>query len=158
MYAETLEKVVRETVEPVLAGMGYSLVDLTIGRLSGVTRVNVIVYRKEGVGIDECAQISGMLFPRLETVDGLIDPTLEVGSPGIERAIRRPEEYSIFRGRGVRVLAGTDTEWVGGIIDKVENGTLWLRKGRESRGFALSGIRKARLDHSVEVEEAKNAV
>lgn len=158
MYTETLEKAVRETVEPVLAGMGYSLVDLTIGRLSGATRVNVIVYRKEGVGIDECAQISGMLFPRLETVDGLIDPTLEVSSPGIDRAIRRPEEYSIFQGRGVRVLAGTDTEWVGGIIDRVENGTLWLRKGRESRGFALSGIRKARLDHSVEVEEAKNAV
>ncbi len=158
VYAETLERAVRESVEPLLAGMGFSLVDLSIARLSGATRVGVVVYRKEGVGVDECAEISGMLFPRLETIEGLVDPSLEVSSPGIERAIRRPEEYVIFRGRGLRILAGTETEWQGGIIDGVEEGTLWLRRGKERRGFAVSGIRKARLDHSVEVEEAKNDV
>lgn len=84
--------------------------------------------------------------------------TLEVSSPGIERSIRSPAEYGIFAGRGVRLLAGTETEWQCGIIDRVEGDTLWLRKGRERRGFALSGIRKARLDHAVEVEEEKNAV
>ena len=158
MYAESLDKAVREAVEPLLEGMGYSLVDLSIGRLSGATRVSVVVYRKEGVGVNECAEISGMLFPRLETIEGLTEPSLEVSSPGIERVIRREGEYSIFAGRGVRILAGTATEWFGGIIDRVENGTLWLRKGRETHGFAISDIRKARLDHSVEVEEAKNAV
>jgi hypothetical protein len=58
----------------------------------------------------------------------------------------------------VRILAGTETEWRGGIIQRVDGGTLWLRTGREIKGFAIADIRKARLDHSVEVEEAKNAV
>ena len=158
MYAESLEKSVREVVEPLLTGLGFSLVDLSIARLSGSTRVNVVIYRKEGVGVDECAEISGMLFPRLETIDALADPSLEVSSPGIDRPLRRPSEYGIFCGRGVRILAGDATEWTGGIIDRVEAGTLWLRKGKEIRGFAISGIRKARLDYSVEVEETKNAV
>jgi len=158
LYAESLERTVRDVVEPVIAGLGYSLVDLTIARQSGSTRVNVVIYRKEGVGVDECAEISGMLFPRLETIDVLADPSLEVSSPGIDRTVKRPSEYSIFQGRGVRVLAGDSTEWESGIIERVEEGTLWLKRGKQTRGFAISGIRKARLDHSVEVEETKNAV
>ncbi|HVP18601.1 MAG TPA: hypothetical protein VMU36_06355 [Spirochaetia bacterium] len=158
LYSETLEKEVRGVTEPLLSSLGYSLVDLTIGRLSGSTRVNVVIYRKEGVGINDCAEVSGMLFPRLQTIESLVEPSLEVSSPGIDRTLRRPAEYGIFRGRGVRILAGEETEWIGGIIDRVEEGTLWLKRGREMRGFAISGIRKARLDYSVEVEEEKNAV
>ncbi|HUI70995.1 MAG TPA: hypothetical protein VL354_10790 [Spirochaetia bacterium] len=158
MYSESLEKAVRDVTEPLIAGLGFSLVDLTIGRLSGSTRVNVVIYRKEGVGVDDCAEISSMLFPRLETVEGLLDPSLEVSSPGTDRVVKHSSEYAVFRGRGVRVLAGDSTEWEAGIIDRVEDGTLWLRRGGETHGFAISAIRKARLDYSVEVEETKNAV
>ena len=174
MYSELFEKEVRETVEPLLAGMGIFLVELTIGRLKGVTRVGVVIHRNDktpqgrggqmpqarggGVGIDDCAEVSRLLLPRLQTIEGLQDVSLEVSSPGIERTIRSPAEYAIFLGRGVRILSGTETEWFGGIIDRVEAGALWLRKGKEKRGFALAEIRKARLDYSVEVEEAKNAV
>jgi ribosome maturation factor RimP len=133
-------------------------VELALGRRKGVTRVSVVIYRQKGVGIDDCAEVSGMLLPLLETLEGMSDVSLEVSSPGIERVLRGPTEYSIFAGRGVRVLVGEETEWRCGIIDRVEGETLWLRTGRERKGFALGDIRKARLDHSVEVEEAKNAV
>jgi ribosome maturation factor RimP len=81
-----------------------------------------------------------------------------VSSPGVERTLRSPSEYRIFTGRGVRVLVGQETEWQGGIIDGVEGDTLWLRRGRQRTGFAMAEIRRARLDHSVEVEEANHAV
>ena len=174
MYSELFEKEVREAVEPLLAGMGIFLVELSIGRLKGVTRVSVVIHRKdrmpqgrgegmpqgrgEGAGIDDCAEVSRLLLPRLQTIEGLQDVSLEVSSPGIERTIRSPAEYAIFLGRGVRILSGTETDWFGGIIDRVEEGALWLKRGKEKRGFALAEIRKARLDYSVEVEEAKNAV
>jgi ribosome maturation factor RimP len=118
----------------------------------------VVIYRQEGVGVDDCAEVSGMLLPRLETIEGMSDVSLEVSSPGIERTLRSAAEYAIFAGRGVRFLAGDETEWRGGIIERVEGGTLWLRTGKDRKGFALSDIRKARLDHSVEVEEAENAI
>ncbi|HTO21717.1 MAG TPA: ribosome assembly cofactor RimP [Spirochaetia bacterium] len=158
MYLEHLQAQAREAVEPVLAGMGLALVEMSLARQKGVTRVSVVIYRKGGVGVDDCAEVSEMLLPRLETIEGMADVSLEVSSPGIERTLRSPSEYAIFAGRGVRVLAGTETEWQGGIIDSIEGETLWLRKGRERKGFAVAEIRRARLDHSVEAEEAKNAV
>ncbi len=158
VYSDHLLQDVRATVEPVLTGMGYALVELAVGRRKGVSHVAVVIYRAAGVGVDDCAEVSGMILPRLETLEALADVTLEVSSPGIERSIRSPAEYGIFAGRGVRLLAGAETEWQCGIIDRVESDTLWLRKGRDTRGFALSGIRKARLDHAVEVEEERNAI
>jgi ribosome maturation factor RimP len=153
-----LDDEIRQAVEPVLAGMGFSLVELSVGRLKGTTRVNIVLYRKDGIGIDECAEASRLLFPRLETLEGLADVSLEVSSPGMERHIKSPSEYAIFQGRGVKVLADGATEWEGGIIDAVEGGTLWLRRGRQRKGYALAGIRRARLDYSVEIEETQNAV
>lgn len=149
---------IREAIEPVLTGLGFSLVELAVGRLKGSTHVSVVLYRKEGVGIDECAEASRLLLPRLETLEGMDDVSLEVSSPGIERQIRSPAEYEIFKGRGVSVLVGDETEWIGGIIEGVEGGTLWLKQGRERKGFAISVIRKARLEYSIEIEEAENAV
>ncbi len=158
MYLEHFQAQAREAVEPVLAGMGLALVEMSLARQKGVTRVSVVIYRKGGVGVDDCAEVSEMLLPRLETIEGVAEVSLEVSSPGIERTLRSPAEYAIFAGRGVRVLAGTETEWQGGIIDSVEGDTLWLRRGRERKGFAIAEIRRARLDHSVEAEETKNAV
>ena len=158
MYAEHFEKSVHSAIEPLLRGMGYALVELSLGRRKGTTRVSVVIYRNEGVGIEQCTEVSSLLLPRIETIEGIQDVSLQVSSPGIERPIRDPSEYSIFAGRGVRILSGEETEWLGGIIEGVEGGTLWLRRGDERRGFALGGIRKARLDHFAEVEAEKNAV
>jgi ribosome maturation factor RimP len=158
MYSERLLQDVRGLAEPLVNGMGYALVELAVGRRKGSTTVHVVIYRREGVGIDQCADVSRLLLPRLETMDGLPDVALEVSSPGIERVLKSPAELGIFTGRGVRILAGGETEWRAGIIERVEAGTVWLRARGRTEGFALEGIRKARLDHSVEVEEAKNAV
>jgi ribosome maturation factor RimP len=158
VYAERFQQDVRELAEPLIHGMGFALVELAVGRRKGSTTVSVVIYRKEGVGVDECADVSRLLLPRLETMEGMVGVTLEVSSPGIERLLRSPAEYAIFTGRGVRILAGEETEWRGGIIEGVQDGTLRLRSRGRTEGFALAVIRKARLDHSVEVEEAKNAV
>jgi ribosome maturation factor RimP len=158
VYSDNLSREVHDAVEPVLSGMGYALVELAVGRRKGITVVSVVIYRREGVGVDDCAAVSELLLPRLETMESLPDVSLEVSSPGIERAIHGPEEYGIFQGRGVRILAADQTEWQSGIIDRCEGGTLWVRKGKEHIGFALGDIRRARLDYSVEVEEDKNAV
>jgi ribosome maturation factor RimP len=158
VYAQQFEANIRDAIQPLLAGMGFSLVEISAGRRKGSTVVSLVIYRKEGVGVEQCAEVSSLVFPRLQTMEDLGDVSLEVSSPGIERSIKSPGEYAIFVGRGVRVLAADETEWFSGIIEGVEGDTLRLRKGSGRYGFALNGIRRARLDHTVEVEEAKNAV
>jgi ribosome maturation factor RimP len=158
MYSGHVNETVRAEIEPVLNGMGFSLVELAIGRIKRSTRVNVVIYRPSGVGIEECAEVSRLVYPRLETIEGLSEVSLEVSSPGIERVLKSPQEYNIFQGRGVRILEGTNTEWIGGVIEAAENGVLALKTGRELKKFPFSSIRKAKLDHSQENEGKSNAV
>jgi ribosome maturation factor RimP len=157
VYAEHFQDTIRDAIQPLLAGMGFSLVEANVGRRKGATVVNLVIYRPAGVGVEQCAAVSELVYPRLQTMEELGDVSLEVSSPGIERAIRSLEEYRIFVGRGVRVLSGTETEWLSGIIEGVQGDTLTLRKGKKRFELALGGIRRARLDHTAEVEEAKNA-
>ncbi len=158
MYLEHFTETVRDTIQPLLSGLGFSLVELAVGRRKGSSRVSCVIYRTGGVGINECAKVSELILPRLQTIEGLADVSLEVSSPGIERTIRSPSEYGIFRGRGIRILAGDATEWLPGIIDKTDGTTLWLRRGAQTLEFAISAIRRARLDYAAEVEEADHAV
>ncbi len=158
MYSGHENDTVRAEIEPVLNGMGFSLVELAIGRLKGTTRVSVVIYRAEGVGIDECAEASRLIYPRLETIEGFAEVSLEVSSPGIERVLKSPTEYAIFSGRGVRILEGGNAEWIGGVIESAEDGVLTLKMEGQLKKFPFSSIRKAKLDHSQENEGKRNAV
>jgi ribosome maturation factor RimP len=155
VYADRIEQTVRAEIEPVLAAMGYSLVELSIGRRKGVSHVVVVLHRPGGVGVDQCAEVTRAIRPRLELVEGLADVTLEVSSPGIERTLKDPAEYAIFRGRGVRVLPAADGEWVGGVIEAFRDGTLVLRTPEGAREFPPGAVRRARLDYRLDPEGSK---
>jgi ribosome maturation factor RimP len=147
MYEEHVQETVRKEVEPVVNGIGFSLVELTVSRQKGATRVGVVIHRPSGVGIEECAEVSKLIFPRLETIEGLAEVSLEVSSPGIERVIKSPREYPLFQGRGLRLLAEGETEWIGGVLETADNGVLALRTEGKLREFPMASVRKARLDH-----------
>ena len=147
---DRLEQDVRGEIEPALAAMGYALVELSVGRRKGVTHVVVVLHRPGGVGVDQCAEVARAIQPRLELVEGLSDVTLEVSSPGIERTIKDPAEYGIFRGRGVRVLPAEGGEWIGGVIEAFRDGTLVLRTPEGAREFPPGAVRRARLDYRLD--------
>jgi ribosome maturation factor RimP len=150
-------KTVRGEIEPLLNGMGFHIVELVIGRLKGATRVGLVVYRASGVGIEECAEISRLIFPRLQIMEGMEEVSLEVSSPGIERTLKSTVEYGIFLGRGVRILAAGETEWIGGAIEKTDTEGVTLITDGRPRRFPFSSIRKARLYHKEDKEQG-NAV
>jgi ribosome maturation factor RimP len=155
VYADQLAQAVRGEIEPVLAGMGYALVELSVGRRKGVSHVVVVLHRPGGVGVDQCAEVSRAIQPRLELVEGLADVTLEVSSPGIERTLKDPAEYGIFRGRGVQVLPADGGEWVGGVIEAYRDGTLVLGTPEGAREFQPGAVRRARLDYRFDPEGPK---
>ncbi len=155
MYADSLEQAVRAEIEPLLTAMGYSLVELSVGRRTGVSHVVIVVHREAGVGVEQCAEVSRAVLPRLALVEGLGDPALEVSSPGIERTLKSPAEYGIFRGRGLRVLPAEGGEWIGGVIADWRDGTLSLATTDGVRAFPALSIRRARLDYRLDPPEAR---
>ena len=144
--ATELDDQLRCEVEPIVSGMGFSLVELRHSRSKNQNHVILVVYRPEGVGVNECAAISKNLYPRLELIDGLENLQLQVSSPGLDRVLKSEEEYSIFLGRNVKIMLKGDSEWIRGTIEGVEGKEITLQMGGETLKFRMGDIRKAKLD------------
>jgi ribosome maturation factor RimP len=151
MHAE-LRSLIEAEVRPIVAGMGFRLVELRHGQSHKQNHVSITVYRPEGVSVNDCAALSRMLYPRLELIEEMENLRLEVTSPGLDRVIKSPEEYEIFQGRGARVLTRNEGRWLGGTIQGVSDGALRLRGREATLDIPLEDIQKARLDDSEEVE------
>ncbi len=140
----------QEDLGPIVEGAGYRLVELHAGVVKGRTHVNVVVYRPDGVGIDDCAQIHRTLLPRIELLLDDRDVALQVSSPGIARTLKQMSEFAVFRGRGVQVLL-RDEGWIGGRVASATGTSVELTTDEGARTIAFVDIQKARLDHTQEV-------
>ena len=133
-------------VRPVIEGEGLELVDVTFGREGGRRILRITVDRDGGVDLDTISQLSGKVSRRLD-LDGF-EPgpyALEVTTPGIERPLRRPQDFR--RAVGQRVLVKTG--------DSVLEGELRAAEEDAIRIAAQEGERRVALD---EVAAAKTIV
>ena len=99
-------------VEPVVQTAGMELVELTFRREGGGKILRVTVDRDESLDLDTISEISRKISRRLDA-EGF-DPgpySLEVSTPGLERPLRRPEDFAKRVGEKVKVKT---SEAVGG--------------------------------------------
>ena len=141
-----LDEQLRSEVEPIVSGMGFDLVELRHNRSKNQNHVTVIVYRPEGVGVNDCAEISRNLYPRLELIQGLENLRFQVSSPGLDRVLKSEREYSIFAGRAIRIMLHGQREWIRGKIEGIREGVLSLDEDGKMKKIKLADIRKAKLD------------
>jgi ribosome maturation factor RimP len=104
--ALTMAALVREKLillcKPLLAQLGYELVDLEYapGRAHAVLRV--FIDRPEGVGLDDCERVSHEFAALLDVEDPVPTAyTLEVSSPGLDRVLRTPAHFQRFVGQRI---------------------------------------------------------
>ena len=86
-------------VRKTLSGLGYELVDLESSR-SGLLRV--FIDSPKGLDVEDCARVSNHLSRAL-VVEGIDYERLEVSSPGLDRPLKRIEDYERFAGRDVSI-------------------------------------------------------
>lgn len=133
-------------IRPVIEGEGLELVDVTFGREGGRRILRVTVDLDGGVDLDTISQLSGQVSRRLDLEGFEPGPyALEVTTPGIERPLRRPQDFR--RAIGERVLVKTDE----GVLE----GELRAAEDDEIRIAADEGERRVTLD---EVAAAKTVV
>jgi ribosome maturation factor RimP len=93
-----------DVVETTLAGMGFELVD---ARASGGGRqLAIYIDRPGGITVDHCAEVSRHLS-RVFAVEGIDYDRLEVSSPGLDRPLRKPADFTRFAGNRVDVRMRT---------------------------------------------------
>jgi len=137
-------------LEPLLAGAGLSLVELSASRRGTTATVRATVYAPAGTGTKECAVAHRLAYPRLQVLLGTENVMLEVASPGIDRAIRTAREWRVFAGKGVRILLKEGGEWIRGTIAGSDGVRAVIESRDGSRAIELASVAKARLDSSQE--------
>jgi ribosome maturation factor RimP len=103
---ESIAEQARRLLEPVLARDGYELVEVEWLRLGGRWTLRVYIDKQGGVSIDDCQAASRTVEPMLDVGD-FIEPAydLEVSSPGLDRPLRKPQDFDRFAGQRAQVKA-----------------------------------------------------
>lgn len=137
-------------LEPLLAGAGLALVELSATRRGSAASVHATVYSPAGTGTNECATAHRLVYPRLQILLGTENVMLEVASPGIDRTIRTAREWRVFGGKPVKVLLKEGGEWIRGRIANSDGEKVVIACHDGSRTIELAAVAKARLDSSQE--------
>jgi ribosome maturation factor RimP len=86
-------------IENTVTGMGYEFVDLErVGR--GMLRL--FIDQEAGISVEDCALVSNQLT-RVFAVEGVDYDRLEVSSPGLDRPLKKLEDFQRFAGLRVKL-------------------------------------------------------
>jgi ribosome maturation factor RimP len=101
---------VRDSLTPVVAGLGLALYDVELQGSGKARTLRVTVDKEGGVDLDAITAVTRAVSPVLDAEPSLSGSyLLEVSSPGLERALRLPQHYAGARGTDVSVKFRTET-------------------------------------------------
>ena len=132
-----------QILEPIASNMGLDLEDVEIKSAGKHSIVQVSIDKDGGINLDEVAQISNQISEALDAKDVLGEKpyTLEVGSPGIDRALTLPRHWRRNNGRLVKINFGSNSEI--GIIIESDDEKVSLEVKGKTRSINFDKIDKA---------------
>ena len=93
-----------ELAAPAIAEQGCTLWDVEYVKEAGTWYLRILLDKEGGVDILDCEEISRKVSDLLDEADPIEGSyTLEVGSAGIDRALRKPEHFAAYVGSEVEV-------------------------------------------------------
>ena len=102
-----------------------------------------------GITHEDCVAVSQLLSPMLDE-DGFIteDYMLEVSSPGVDRPIRKPEDFARFVGEQMKLVAQAPSAGrrrYTGTLKGFEDGLIRMECGDETLQIHIENLKKANL-------------
>ncbi|HEX9022464.1 MAG TPA: ribosome maturation factor RimP [Geobacteraceae bacterium] len=147
---------VKELAEPLAASLGLELVEVEYRQEGGRMVLRLFIDREGGVTLDDCAAVSRELAEILDVEDFIHSRySLEVSSPGLDRPLRRAEDYQRFTGRLVKIRTfellqddeGNRRKTFTGELLGLKGGIVRLRlKEGQTAGIPLEKVAKANLE------------
>lgn len=137
-------------LRPAIEAMGYVCwgLQFNCGRRRALIRV--FIDSPDGITLADCERVTRRLSVLCDVEDPIDMPyTLEVSSPGVNRALMEPAHYRLYLGHEISVrcyapaLAGR-RNFVG-ILDAVEGSAVCLKMGEEKVAIPFNMIKHASL-------------
>lgn len=149
MSADRIITSVESFARPVLDDMGLELVEVQFRRESAGWLLRLFIDREDGVNVDDCASVSRQISAYLE-VEDLIEHaySLEVSSPGLERPLKKKEDFVRFTGRKARIKLKEPIDGQRvffGLLGAVDENTITLLVDGQQMKIDLDVVARARL-------------
>ena len=137
---------IEQTVKNIIEENHFTLVETELHEGSDIM-ITLYIYNSQDATVDKIGKISKILYPVLEKLDFLRNGfSLEVSSPGLYRTIKSKDEFTIFKGREVKLVDEEGSVFLG-IIEDFENDNLnILTKEKKEISLNLEKIKKASLN------------
>jgi ribosome maturation factor RimP len=139
----------REAIEPIVRAAGLSLWD--VERSASVVRV--LIDRPEGVDLEAISAVTPAVSALLEARDDLVPAAhyaLEVSSPGVERSLRRAEQFQRYVGSEVALKTASPVAGarrLQGTLVAAGSGSVTVAVD-EADGAAAGGVEPVEIDLS----------
>jgi ribosome maturation factor RimP len=143
-----------ELAIPLAQAEGMEIVDIEFRHEGsrGGRVLRLYMDKQGGPNIDDLSRVSRQLSEVLDVQDTIIDGayTLEVSSPGINRPLTRPEHFSRFVGKRIRIRTRDlihGRRSFQGILDEVAGGSVRLTQEGKQYWIPFSMIEKSNYEH-----------
>ena len=146
------EKRIEELIQPTVTEMGYELVDVEFVKEGPNWYLRIFIDKEGGVTIDDCEAVSKTLEKIFDEKDPIEQAYfLEISSPGIDRPLKKKEDFIKYNGEMVDVKLYKpyegSKEYTGKLVGYDENdGTVTIEIDDKNIAFTkkeIAGIRLA---------------
>ncbi len=138
-------------LEPVVTSMDYEFVGLEFISQGRHSILRVFIDTENGVGVDDCADVSRQLSAVLDVEDPIASEySLEISSPGLNRPLFKLSQYEQFIGeevkfKTIRPQLENGQRKFKGVITAIENNNIIFDVENESISIPFSDIDKANI-------------
>lgn len=150
--AKDLEREIEDLTRGVTEGLGLELYDLVFRRSGPRWKLQVFLHRPEGqVGLADCEQVSRQLSRELDLLDPIPHAyDLEVSSPGMDRALRKPRHWRLAQGKRVRLRyrdgEGRAVSTIVEVVETLESGVRVSDEDHNEKEIAFESVLSAKLE------------
>jgi len=146
---ESIMEQVEAIIAPVITEQGLELVDVEYVKEGAHWYLRIYIDKEGGVDIDDCTNVSHLVSEVLDKHDPIAQAyMLEVSSPGLERPLKKDEDFERFTGKLVRVLTKEAyqgyKEFTGYLVGLIEDDIV-LEYEKERMSIPRSIVDKANL-------------
>ncbi|UOP04130.1 ribosome maturation factor RimP [Conchiformibius kuhniae] len=135
---------IQTILEKTLPGLGYEPVDF---ELTAQGTLRVFIDKEGGITVEDCATASNHLS-RVFAVEDVDYKNLEVSSPGLDRALKKPADFVRFCGSLAKVKTRLPVDGQKNFVGRItafENGVLSLDCEGKAAQIDFDNIDKARI-------------
>ena len=134
-------------IEKLVTQLGYELVDFET--VNGGQILRIYIDKGDLIDIEDCTKVSNHVNNVLSVETNYDYERLEVSSPGLDRVIKKLNDFDRFKGQKVKIktrFAIENRKNFKGILSGTKSESIMIEVDNESFLIEFDNIDKARLD------------